>query len=264
VSQQINLFNPALLKQKKIFTAVPMAEALGVVLIGALALTWYANRRVAELEQIAASGKTMLAGREVRLTQAVAQFAPRQKSAALAAEVAQAKVELQALHEVASVLRGGALGNTTGYAEYFRALARQNVNGLWLTGVTIVGAGNDIGVQGRAMQPTLIPNYIARLTGERIMHGKTFASLDISRPELAAVAATAPAPLPIAPQLAALAGLSTSKTKAGAASKSTAAAVPQAVVPVVPAVPAASIASGPTAAPYVEFSLQSTATEAGK
>jgi hypothetical protein len=61
---------------------------------------------------------------------------------------------------------------------------------LWLTGVSINGAGNDIGVQGRAMQATLIPNYIARLTGERVMRGKTFASLDIGRPEAAASAAS--------------------------------------------------------------------------
>lgn len=265
MSQQINLFNPLLLKQKKIFSALQMAEALGLVLVGALALTWYANRRVAELEQVAASGKTMLASREVRLSQAVAQFAPRQKSAALAAEVAQAKVELQALHEVAAVLRGGALGNTNGYAEYFRALARQNVNGLWLTSVSIVGAGNDIAVEGRALQPTLIPSYIARLTGERIMHGKTFASLNISRPELAAAAVTtAPAPLPISPQLAELAGLPASRTKAGAASKPGAGVQAAAQVAAPAPVQSPPPASGPASAPYVEFSLQSSAPEAGK
>jgi hypothetical protein len=93
------------------------------------------------------------------------------------------------------------LGNAAGYAEYFRAFSRQNVSGLWLTGVSIVGAGNDIGVQGRAMQPTLIPAYIARLKSERIMHGKSFASLDISRPDAQPVPAAAPtaAPAPAAP-----------------------------------------------------------------
>ena len=74
--------------------------------------------------------------------------------------------------------------------------SRQNVSGLWLTGVTIGGAGNDIGVQGRAMQATLIPNYIARLTAERVMHGKTFASLDIGRPDATAASAPAAAPAP--------------------------------------------------------------------
>lgn len=222
MSQQINLFNPIFLKQKKVFTALPMAEALGLIVAGALLLTWYAGRNVAELEQNAASGKALLADRERRLVNANAQFAPRQKSPALAAELAQAEAELKALHDVESVLHGGALGNTDGYAEYFRALSRQNVGGLWLTGVTINGAGNDIGVQGRAMQPTLIPNYIARLTGERVMHGKTFASLDIGRPDVQQPAA------PAAP------------------------ATPTAAAPVA------------AAAPFVEFSLQSTAQEAAK
>lgn len=227
MSQQINLFNPIFLKQKKIFTALPMAEALGVIVAGALLLTWYAGRSVAELEQNAAAGKALLASREQRLVKANEQFAPRPKNPALAAELAQAEAEHKALQDVANGLKGGALGNTAGYAEYFRAFSRQNVNGLWLTGLTISGAGNDIGVQGRAMQPTLIPNYIARLTGERVMHGKTFASLDIGRPEMQAPAAPAP-------------------VSAGAAT---------------PPAPTATVS---TTAPFVEFSLQSTQQEAAK
>ena len=202
MSQQINLFNPIFLKQKKIFTALPMAEALGVIVAGALLMAWFASHRVAELEQRAAAGKVLLAGRETRLNNANAQFAPRQKSPALAAELAEAEAQLAALNDVENVLRGGALGNTSGYAEYFRAFSRQNVNGLWLTGLTIVGAGNDIGVQGKAMQPTMIPNYIARLTAEKVMRGKTFASLKIDRgmaAPAAAPAADAAAPAAAAP-----------------------------------------------------------------
>ena len=267
MSQQINLFNPIFLKQKKVFAALPMAEALGVIVVGIVLLIWYASQSVVALERSAASGKALLADREKRLSQANAQFAPRQKSAALANEVAQAEAELQALHSVESVLRGGALGNTSGYAEYFRALSRQNVSGLWLTGVTIVGAGIDIGVQGKAMQPTMIPNYIERLTSERVMKGKTFASLDISRPDVQAaplaVSATASAPLPIAPELAQLAGISASRTTAGAAKAAkgaSAGAAPAVAAQVAaPAAPAA-----PAVASYVEFSLQSTAVEASK
>jgi hypothetical protein len=218
VSQQINLFNPVFLEQKKVFAALPMAKALGAIVVGALMLTWSAAQRVGELDRSAAAGKAGLALREKRLAEANAQFAPRQKSAALAAELAQADAELNALHRVEAVLRGGALGNAAGYAEYFRAFSRQNVNGLWLTGVSIVGAGNDIGVQGRALQPTLIPAYMARLKSERIMRGKSFASLDISRPD----AQLAPAVAPVAP------------------------ATAPAIAPVA------------TLAPFVQFSLQST------
>ena len=230
MSQQINLFNPIFLKQKKVFTALPMVEALGVIVAGALLLTWYAGQRVADLELSAEAGKTLLADRERRLVEANKQFAPRQKSAILAMDLAQAEVELRSLKQVESVLRDGTLGNAAGYAEYFRALSRQNVNGLWLTGVSIVGAGNDIGVQGRAMQPTLIPAYIARLKSERVMHGKSFASLDISRPDAQPMPAAAPA---------------------------TGAAAPAAPAAAAPAATAATTAT--TAAPFVQFSLQSTA-----
>jgi len=220
VSQQINLFNPIFLKQKKIFAALHMVEALGVILAGALALDWYAGQRVDDLERNANAGKAVLAAREQMLVRANAQFAPRPKNPALELELTDAQAQLKALHDVDSVLRGGALGNTAGYAEYFRAFSRQDVAGLWLTGVSINGAGNDIGLQGRAMQPTMIPNYIARLTGERVMRGKTFASLNIARPEAQPLAAAAPA-------------------------AATTAAAP----------------AGPSAAPFVEFSLQSTMQE---
>jgi hypothetical protein len=226
VSQQINLFNPIFLKQKKIFTALPMAEALGAIVLGALLLTWYAGRSVDQLAQQAAAGKLLVAERERRLAEANQQFAPRQKSPTLAAEVAQAEAELAALHRVQAFLQQGTLGNGAGYAEYFRALARQHVPGLWLTGVTIVGAGTEIGVQGRAMQPTLIPQYIGRLKLEPVMQGKTFASLDIARPDAVLAAG------------------------AGAGGMAAAAAAPAAPV-------------APISAPFVQFSLQTVVAGGG-
>lgn len=191
--QQINLFNPAFREQKKFFTTLPMLEALGAIVVGALLLTWYASTQVKQLEEYAASGKILLAERERRLAQANRDFAPRQKNPALAAQLVEAEMELSSMHHVQGYLANGTLGNSAGYAEYFRAFARQNVNGLWLTGLAITGAGAQIGVQGRAMQPTLIPQYIARLTNESVMRGKTFSSLDISRPTALPVAAAAPA-----------------------------------------------------------------------
>ena len=209
MSQQINLFNPIFLKQKKVFGAQPMLQALAIIVLGVAAVTSYAAYRVAQLEQQAVRSKETLAMREKRLNSVNVQFAPRQRNAALAIELADAQAELKSLHDVEGVLQGGALGNTSGYAEYFRAFARQNVSGLWLTGLTIVGAGNDIGVQGRAMQPTMIPNYVSRLTAEKVMRGKTFASLKIDRPltvapDVAGVPSAPPASAPAATAPAAL------------------------------------------------------------
>jgi hypothetical protein len=55
-------------------------------------------------------------------------------------------------------------------------------DGLWLTGVSIAGAGLDIGVRGRAMDPALVPGFLGRLRNERVMQGKPVGSLQIGEP----------------------------------------------------------------------------------
>lgn len=197
MSQQINLFNPIFLQQKKIFSTRTMVQALGVLVVGVVAMAFYGNARVASLQKQADTGAAQLQARQARLAAVNAEFPPRQKDPQLASAVAEAERQLGALREVSGVLQGGGLGNTRGYAEYFRALARQHVEGLWLTGLTITGAGNEIGVRGRALDPESVPGFLTRLTREPVMQGKGFGSLQISegtRDGQAAPAAAAPAP----------------------------------------------------------------------
>jgi hypothetical protein len=182
VSRQINLFNPAFEEQKQVFAAVTMAQSLGMLLAGVVGLCIYASARVTDLQNQANAGAKQLEKMQARLAGVSGEFAPRAKSAALATELAQAEQQLAALHKVAGVLERGELGNTQGYSDYFKALARQNVDGLWLTGVSIAAAGNEIGVHGRALDPTLLPGYLSGLTREKAMQGKAFGSLQINRP----------------------------------------------------------------------------------
>ena len=190
MSQQINLFNPVFLQQKKIFSARTMAASLGALLAGVAALGLYGNLRVASLQAQADAGAEQLQKTEARLATVNKEFAPRQKDPALEGELAEVQRQLAALREVSGVLERGELGNTRGYAEYFRALARQHVDGLWLTGLGIEGAGAEIGVRGRALDPALVPGYLNRLTREPVLQGKAFGGMQITA--AAAAAGTAP------------------------------------------------------------------------
>lgn len=197
MSQQVNLFNPAFEERKQTFGAATMAQALGVLLAGVIALAWYGNAHVAALQKEADAGAQQLTKKQARLASVGTEFAPRQKSAALEAEVAEAEAQLASLRKVSAVLDSGELGNTRGYSEYFKALARQNVDGLWLTGVSVAAGGNDIGVRGRALDPALLPGYLGRLTREDTLRGKAFGSLQISQAapvKMAGKDAGAPAP----------------------------------------------------------------------
>jgi hypothetical protein len=70
-------------------------------------------------------------------------------------------------------------GNATPYSEYFKALARQAVGDLWITGMTILPNGQDVELSGRMIGPQQLPSYLARLGQEPQFQGKRFAQLEM-------------------------------------------------------------------------------------
>ena len=197
MSQQINLFNPAFEKRKQALSALGLLQGLGLVLAASAAVVWFGARQVAALERTAADAKVVLAAREAKRADVFARFSVPGKDPLIAGALGQAEADRSALLEAEQILQGGALGNTHGYADYFRAFARARVNGLWLTGASIAGAGKEIeiGLQGRVVQADLLPQYISALSRESALQGKSFARLDMATAQLPAQAAvSAPAP----------------------------------------------------------------------
>jgi hypothetical protein len=181
MTQQINLYNPQFERQKQVLTAPSMAAALGVLVFGLACMGGYANWRVMRLQADTAAGAKRLDAAKKRAAQAAAEFAPRAIDTRLSAELLEAQGEHAALVHVADAIRRGDLGDTHGYADTFRALARQNVEGLWLTGVSVAGAGTEIGIRGRTLDAALVPGYLAHLRNERALQGKAVGSMVIGQ-----------------------------------------------------------------------------------
>lgn len=192
MSQQINLFNPDFEQKKKLFGTAAMAQALALLLVGVVVLELVGNGHIAALQQQADASARQLETKKAQLARVATEFVPREKSVELETQLADAENQLASLKHIAGILDRGELGNTTGYSEYFRALARQHVDGLWLTGLAITGAGCEIGVHGRALDASLLPGFLSRLTNEKIMQGKSFGSLQIGEPGKAPVAVKDP------------------------------------------------------------------------
>jgi Tfp pilus assembly protein PilN len=186
MSQQINLFNPIFLKQKKYFSAVTMAQALALVLAGSLLVAGYARYQLGELDKEAASVAATANSVRTQLAKVNADLAPRQKSKALEQEMEKTEAQLKSLEQVFDILKRGEFGNTQGYSEYMRAFARQIGGGLWLTGFNIVGAGNEIGLQGRTLRADAVPAYLGRLKNEPALQGKSFSALEMQTSQSAA------------------------------------------------------------------------------
>ena len=182
MSQQINLYNPALLPKPDVFTGrtiLVTLSSLTMALLAAYGITAYLAARAVALEQLT-SGR--LAQLQLDITQLSQQVSGRKPSAQLTAELADLDTSLSGRNEVMAVLNSGAPGDTRGVSEYFRAFARQSVEGLWLTGFTLAGAGNDISIEGRTLRADLVPIYIQRLSKEDALRGHRFATLSVHAP----------------------------------------------------------------------------------
>lgn len=181
MSQQINLFNPAFERQKHLLSATGMVAAAGAAVLVLAVAGAVLHVRTANLQVEADAGAKRMEQAQQRLAAVSAEFAPRAADPLVATQLADAEGQRAALQRVRGLIEHGDLGNTQGYAEYFRALARQHVEGLWLTGVRVKGAGLDLGVQGRALDPALVPGFLARLRNEPVMQGKPVGSLQIGQ-----------------------------------------------------------------------------------
>jgi hypothetical protein len=182
MSQNINLFSPAFRKQRQLLTLATVVQCLSITLAALFGYHYYlqqqANGLVAELSSSEGLLKSQRAFVE---TMKGKPDAPK-PDAQLDADIARYENELKLARESVDALKGGAFGNQRGFAEYLRAFSRQSLNGLWLTGFTIVG-GSELEIHGRVLSPELLPDYIQRLNQEQVLAGRSFARLEMSRPK---------------------------------------------------------------------------------
>jgi hypothetical protein len=181
MSQQINLFNPVFMKQRKYFSLLTMLQALGMIIAGSLLFYGYALYQVGQLKQQSEDSTKRYNAEQMRLVGFATEFSPQQANQLLQNEVQRLEKQTAEQNELIETLKSGALGNTTGYSEYMRAFARQAVQGLWLTGFKVTGDAAQISLSGGVVNPELLPAYIQRLGKERIMQGKTFSNLKMQQ-----------------------------------------------------------------------------------
>lgn len=183
MSQQINLFNPVFMTQKKYFSVTTMLQALGLILLGSIVFYGYALYQVDMLSKQTEEMNKRYIAEQARLANYTKEFAPERSRDLLQQELKRLEAEAAAQERVLNLLKSGAIGNTEGYSEYLRAFARQSIKGMWLTAFDITGDGARMSLTGAVIDPQLVPAYIRRLGAEKVMQGKTFAALQMQQPK---------------------------------------------------------------------------------
>lgn len=199
MSQQINLYNPIFLKQKKYFSAVAMLQSLALVLAGVAGLYAYAVWQIGALDRLLADSERQLTERRAQLVRITREFSVQGRNKQLEDEVIRTEAQLQRRQELMADFTTGVGGNAEGFSRYLTALAKQTVNGVWLTAITVSGKTNDLVLKGRVSSSDLMPAYVESLGKEPALAGRSVSALHLSTREgVAGTGAAGPAGAPAA------------------------------------------------------------------
>ena len=182
MSQNINLFNPAFRKPRRLLTLAVVVQCLGITLAALFGYHYYLEQQLSGLAAELAATQKLLRAQGDFVDKLKAKPIPQVTEAQLDAEIGQFEAELRLADESIAALKGGVFGSQLGFAEYLRAFSRQSIGGLWLTGFSIGGRGA-LEIRGRALSPDLLPSYIQRLNRERVLAGRHIARLEMIRPK---------------------------------------------------------------------------------
>ncbi len=168
-----------------------VAIAAAVLLSATLAAGAWLVTQIGQLRPEAASLRAAQQARDEAASRGIP------LDAALAGELAQARTRAALLGEAAARLREIDAKPSEHFSEYFAALSRQTLAGVWLTGLTVEAPARGMSISGRATSPELVPAWLRQLTREPALKDRRFAAVDLAERPLSEAGATAGAePVP--------------------------------------------------------------------
>ena len=108
-------------------------------------------------------------------------MAAKTNPAELEKRIKALKVQIADRTNALALLRGGAAGETTGFARRLEALAHQHVPGLWLDRMVLAGDAHTLSLSGRSVDADLVPHYLMALAQEPVLAGTRFDEFVIER-----------------------------------------------------------------------------------
>lgn len=182
MKQQINLFQEQFRRERKPLTAAFMGHML-LALAGVLAAVYGWQRwELHQVEEQLAGVQNQAQAAKLKLTETLTKFPERHKNKQLEEELQRLQKELEDNRHMVQALQAGDYGDRNGFSPYFVALSRQHVEGTWLRRIEISEGGKQVGLEGHALEPELVPVYVQRLSLEKIFNGKSFSELELKRP----------------------------------------------------------------------------------
>jgi MSHA biogenesis protein MshI len=177
--QQVNLLAPMYRKQRALFSA---RVSIGICLLVGVALTLIYFVTIWRGAVVANEYNRLVATRDTatrRVNELAAQLQGKTADPAVETEVTGLKQERDRKAQALAALALREADSTSGFSPHFIGLARQRLNGLWLTRIEL--SGGQLALQGVVLSEELIPRYLRRLGAEGVFAGTAFEQARLER-----------------------------------------------------------------------------------
>ncbi len=183
MKQQINLYRPEFRPETNAFQSAFMFQAAGIMLLALLVIYVFARSELSSIEdefEIVARQEAAALERLQNVRPLITAVTGEQSWSEQLEEASRTLAERQA---ALSLIQGTSLGDTKGFSRHLRALARQDIDGVWLTHIVLSALGDQTRIEGRAVRAELIPLYVQNLTAEPAFEKQRFHRFQIENPD---------------------------------------------------------------------------------
>jgi len=180
--QQVNLYQPILRKQEKVFSAKTLLQGNLMVLLGLMLLYGYTSLQTRTMQSRLTQVEQQRDTQAMQLVTLTKQYPVRARDNSLKGRIEQAETELQHKRALLAAVEGLGQGTGVGFSEHLAGLARQDLPQLWLRRIYLQH-DKRLELDGSAYQADEVPVYLQRLTAEQPFIGTNFLSVVIARNE---------------------------------------------------------------------------------
>ena len=181
VEQQVNLHQPIMGAEKRLFSARAIGLCLAVLATSLATLGGYGAWRTSRVERSIAELEKRQNAELVTAERAGMALNPGKSVVELDAAAKDLAADIAARERALAILKLGAASPATGFAARLEALRRRQVDGLWLHDVVVGSGDGRLAMRGQALDPKLVPAYLAALSEDPALAGVRFDKLTIRR-----------------------------------------------------------------------------------
>lgn len=179
--QQINLFTPIFLTQKRYFSANTMVQALGVFLLlgGVLLAAWMWN-----IEKLSAGYRQSVSSNQKEIERMQAALAVSKAStgpadAALVQELQKRRNELQQRERILQELQRGLSAEGWGHSARLQLVANSIPSQVWVTEIKADDQRFEIG--GFTVEPAALNVWMDRLAASPLLQGQQLSTIQVEK-----------------------------------------------------------------------------------